>query len=173
MDLLKKVETLINAAARSKLPRRQRHSILDEQDEELLAKIRQALANVQAQEQVLYGRLKSEQEQAKEAAQQGDQDNQRAHERRAFELERRLEQEGIEAINLEEKLAALEEKLALAKAAVDKEAQAAALREQEADKILAGIDNPETGRPSTLPVQKETPADDDAELESRKSRLSD
>lgn len=173
MDLLKKVETLINATTRSKLPRRQRHSILDEQDEELLAKIRQALADVQAQERVLYGRLKSEQEQAEEAAQQGDRENERAHERRAFELERRLEQEGIGAINLEEKLAALEEKLALAKAAVDKEAQAAALREQEADKILAGTDNPEPGRPTPSPTRKEAPVDDDADLEARKSRLSD
>jgi hypothetical protein len=172
MDLLKKVETLINATARSKLPRRQRHSILDEQDEELLAKIRQALADVQAQERVLYGRLKSEQEQAKEAAQQGDRANQRAHERRAFELERRLEQEGIEAIDLEEKLAALEEKLALAKAAVDKEAQAAALREQEADKILGGTSDTETDD-STSPKRREAPADDDDELAARKSRLSD
>lgn len=164
MDLLKKVETLLNATARAKLPRRDRRSILDAQEEELLAKIRQALAKVEAQERVLYERFRTEQEQAHEAAQRGNRAEQQTHERRAAELERHLEEEGIRAIDLEEKLAALEEKLALAKAAVEKEAQAAAMRDKEADNILAGdaAETPQSER-----------ADDASNLATRKARLSD
>jgi hypothetical protein len=176
MDLLKKVETLLNATARAKLPRRGRRSILDEQEEELLAQIRQALAKVEAQERVLAKRFKTEQAQAEQAAQRGDWDNQRAHERRAAELERHLEQEGIQAINLEEKLAALEEKLALAKQAVDKEAQAAALREEEADKILARDDSyfeADSAASTQTALVTDDSAGDEAEMAARKSRLSD
>ncbi len=177
MDLLKKIETLLNATARAKLPRRGRHSILDEQEEELLAQIRQALGKVEAQERVLAKRFKTEQAQAEQAAQRGDRDNQRAHERRAAELERHLEQEGIQAIDLEEKLAALEEKLALAKEAVDKEAQAAAFRAAEADKILDRDDSyraADSAADATQTVHvTDDSADDDAEMAARKSRLSD
>lgn len=169
MDLLKKVETLLNAAARARLPHRERRSLLDEQEEALLAKIRQALADVEAQERVLYQQLQTEEEQAAEAARRGDRPNQQAHERRAAELERHLEAEGIRAIDLEEKLAALEEKLALAKAAVDKEARAAALREEAADKILSEDSSTSAGRE----ISPEAATDDEADLAARKARLSD
>ena len=43
MDILKKVELLLSAKARSALPRRKRHSVLDDKEEELLVEIRQAL----------------------------------------------------------------------------------------------------------------------------------
>lgn len=169
MDLLKKVETLLNATARTKLPQRDRRSILDAQEEELLAKIRQALDKVEAQERVLYERLQTEQEQAQDAAQRGDRAEQRAHARRAAELERHLEEEGVRAIDLEEKLAALEEKLALAKEAVEKEAQAAAMRDKEADNILAG----ERGSSNAAETPQSERADDETDLATRKARLSD
>lgn len=179
MDLLKKIETLVSATARSRFPRRGRRSILDEQEEKLLAEIRQAVANVQIQEQVLAERLKTERSQAEEAAQQGNRDEQRTHERRAEELARQLEQESIQAINLEEKLAALEEKLALAKEAVEKQAQETAIREAEADKTLAEGGSQVDSRTeaiikSTPPkTASAEPADDAREMETRKSRLSD
>ena len=77
MDLLKKVELLLNATTRSMLPHRQRHTILDEQEEQLLTEIRQAVGKVQAQERLLADRLKTEQTQADDAAQRGDWDQQR------------------------------------------------------------------------------------------------
>lgn len=180
MDLLKKVELLLNATTRSMLPHRQRHTILDEQEEQLLTEIRQAVGKVQAQERLLADRLKTEQTQADDAAQRGDWDQQRTHERRAEELERQLEQESIQAINLEEKLAALEEKLALAREAVEKEAQKAAAQEAEADRILgesqAKIDPTTAAEPKSVPADRlpaPKKAANDSDLTARKSRLSD
>ena len=175
MDILKKVELLISATARSKLPRRSRHTILDEQEEQLLVEIRQAVAAVQAQERVLAEKLKVEQSQAQEAAQRGDLANQQAHQRRAIELEHQLEQESVQAIDLEEKLAALEEKLALAKAAVEKEAQKAAERDAEAEQVLA---EEAPGRDSRTEAMLKTPTQEDSpedpvDIAVRKSRLSD
>lgn len=174
MDLLKKIETLLNATARAGLPRRKRSSILDEEEEKLLAEIRRAVAGVQAQEQVLAQRLKQERAQAREAAEQGKRAEQQAHERRAAELEYQLEQESIQAINLEEKLAALEEKLAQAKEAVDRQAKAAAAQEAEADKVLA------QGGQSHPPRLKELvnssaagPDEEPPDISTRKARLSD
>lgn len=164
MDLLKKVETLLNAAARSKLPRRERHTILDEEEEKILAEIRQALADVETQERILAGRIKEEKSQAVAAAERGNLTDRQTHERRAFELERQLEQESIQAINIEEKLAALEEKLALAKEAVDKEAHKAKERQAEADKVL------DQQQPATTPPAPPKPRKKD--ISARKSRLS-
>jgi hypothetical protein len=178
MDLLKKIETLINATARAGLPRRRRRSALDEYEEKLLAEIRQALAAVEAQERVLARRLKQERAQAQEAAQLGDRAEQRAHERRAVELERELEQESIQAIDLEEKLKALEEKLALAQEAVEKEAKIAAMKDEEAEKVLAQGGGETEADTSTAVESTETEAtpadfpDDDPETAGRKSRLS-
>ena len=53
MDLLKKVETLINAKTHAALPRRKRRSILDEEEEKLMAQIRDALQDVAAKEREL------------------------------------------------------------------------------------------------------------------------
>ncbi len=179
MDLLKKVETLLNATARSKLPRRRRRSVLDEQEEKLLAEIRQAVADVQAQEQILADRLKAERSQAEEAAHRGDRSTQRTHERRAEELERQLEQESIQAINLEEKLAALEEQLSLAQEAVDKQAREAAAKDAEASKTLAKGGREADARTENViksTGSKTTPndfSDDPPHIAGRKSRLSD
>jgi hypothetical protein len=179
MDILKKIETLLNATTRSRLPRRKRHSALDEQEEKLLAEIRQAVANVQAQERVLAERLKAERVQVQEAARRGNRADQRAHEKRAGELERQLEQESIQAINLEEKLAALEEKLALAKEAVEKQAQEAATRDTEAEKVLAkGGRKGDTRMEAILksPTEEVTSNnfdDDEPDVAARKSRLGD
>jgi hypothetical protein len=171
MDILKKVEILLNAKARSILPRRGRRSVLDEQEEDILAEIRQALADVEVQERKLAQQLKTEQAEAEAAAQRGDVEQQRAHERRAAELDHYLEEESIKALNIEEKLRALEEKLALAKEAVEKQAQEAASRDAEADKILGqGL-----GTTKTAPAQEAAPAqpvDDETDLAARKSRLS-
>jgi hypothetical protein len=179
MDLLRKIETLISATAHAGLPRRRkRRSALDEHEEKLLAEIRQALDAVEAQERVLAKRLKQERTQAQEAAQIGDRAEQRAHERRAAELERELEQESIQAINLEEKLKALEEKLALAQEAVEKEAKIAAMKDAEAEKVLAQGGGETEADASTAAESTETevaPADfpdDEPETAARKSRLS-
>jgi hypothetical protein len=179
MDLLKKIETLISATAHAGLPhRRRRRSALDEYEEKLLAEIRQALDAVEAQERVLAKRLKQERAQAQEAAQLGDRAEQHAHERRAAELERELEQESIQAINLEEKLKALEEKLALAQEAVEKEAKIAAMKDEQAEKAMAQGGGETEADASTTAESTETavpPADfpdDDPETAGRKSRLS-
>jgi hypothetical protein len=180
MDLLKKVELLLEAKARSVLPRRQRRSALDQQEEALLAEIQQALREVEAKERELAKRIKTELTEAEIAAQRQDWDNQRAHERRAAELEHYLNRESSMAINLEEKLAALEEKLALAKEAVDKQAQDVARRDEEASKVLAegGVMAPtqaEAQKPASILAEKPTPAqdsEDDPDLAARKSRLS-
>jgi hypothetical protein len=180
MDLLKKVELLLSAKTRAALPRRNRHSSLDEQEAEILAEIRKALRDVEAEERKLAKRLKMEQAEAQQAAERGDWAEQNAHERRAAELEQKLEDESILAINLEEKLAALEEKLALAKEAVKKEAGKAASREAEASKVLAqsGSDVELESEIADTPVKKEEIipadfADDDAEMAALKSRLSE
>ncbi len=175
MDILQKIETLLSATTRAKLPKRGRRSILDEEEEKILAEIRQALADVEAQERVLARRIKTERQQADDAADRGDLEQRRTHERRAFELERQLEQESIQAINIEEKLAALEEKLALAKEAVDKEARKVAERDKVATDILEGR-SPSARRPAKAPSAPqemiiEEPADD-PDLAARKSRLS-
>jgi DNA polymerase II small subunit/DNA polymerase delta subunit B len=173
MDLLQKIETLLNATARAGLPRRQRRSLLNEQEAQLLADVRQALAAVEFQERALAERLKMEHSQAQEAAQTGDRAEQRAHEKRAVELERELEQESIQAINLEDKLKTLEEKLALAKEAVEKQAKIAAAKDEAAAKAMGGSDvQAET---STTSSDQATPADfsdDVPAVAARKSRLS-
>lgn len=174
MDLLQKIETLLSATTRAKLPKRGRRSILDEEEEKILAEIRQALADVEAQERVLARRIKTERQQADEAAEQGDLEQRRTHERRAFELERQLEQESTQAINIEEKLAALEEKLVLAKEAVEKESRKVAERDKAATEVLESRP-PLTRRVKATPAPQEMiieePADD-PDLAARKSRLS-
>ncbi len=177
MDLIEKINVLLNATIQSKLSPRERRSALDQLEQEQLAAIRQALAEVETREQGMAERLKDEQAMAEESARRGDQAEQIAHQRRAAELEHYLQRESLQAINLEEKLAALEEKLALAKEAVEKEAQKAAKRDEEASKVLAqGGTAPQTiatapATPKT--VVKPEFADDDPELAARKSRLSD
>jgi hypothetical protein len=170
MDILKKVETLISATTRSALPRRRRRNALDEYEENLLAEIRQALAAVEAQEQILAKRIKMERAQAEEAGQVGDRTEQRAHERRAEELERELQEESIQAIDLEEKLQALEEKLALAQEAVEKQAQIVA---EEDERLAQVITESSADSDTAVDIAQPKPAPDDAtEIEARKSRLS-
>jgi hypothetical protein len=169
MDLIQKIETLISAAARSKLPRRNRHSVLDEEEEKILADIRHALRQVEAQEQVLARKLKEEQAQAEAAEARGDWTEKHTHDRRASELERQLERESIQAINIEEKLAALEEKLALAKEAVDNEARKVAERDAAASQVL-NAPQPEPQSVRTPPPDRPKPRD--TSLGARKSRLS-
>jgi hypothetical protein len=178
MDFMKKVETLLNATARSPLPRRGRRSVLDEQEEQILTEIRRALAAITAQEQVLARRIKTERTQAQEAAQTGDRANQQAHQRRAAEMERELEQESIQAIDLEEKLRALEEKLAQAKAAVEQQMDVldATLEEEEAKALALGGETqaPDSTAGDDSPAKKLSPADfpdDDPDIAVRKSRL--
>jgi hypothetical protein len=177
MDLIEKLNTLLNATVQSALSPRERRSALDQLEQEQLAAIRQALAEVELKEREVASRLKSEQNQAEEAAQRGDMAEQRTHERRAAELERHLQTESIQAINLEEKLRALEEKLALAKEAVDKEARKAAERDAAASQVLAqGQSNPPpaTAAPPAQATEiKPQFSQDTPDLAARKSRLSD
>ncbi|RME71379.1 MAG: hypothetical protein D6784_15245, partial [Chloroflexi bacterium] len=137
MDLMRKLELLLSATARSKLPRRRRQSILDAEEEKLLAQIRRAVADVRAQEQKLADRLKAERAQAETAARQGDRQSARQHERRAAELEQRLREESTQAINLEAKLAALEEKLARVKEAAARQQAEAQTRAGAAEQTLS------------------------------------
>ncbi len=58
MDILKKIETLLSARAHAVLPRRGRRSILDQQEAEILAEIRQALGDVETKERELAQRIK-------------------------------------------------------------------------------------------------------------------
>ncbi|MDX1522218.1 MAG: hypothetical protein R3264_11360 [Anaerolineae bacterium] len=168
MDLLKKIETLLNAKARSPFPKRGRRSILDDDEERILAEIRQALRDVEAQERILARRIKDEQTLADEAAGRGDLEQRRTHERRAFELERQLEQESLQAINIEEKLAALEDKLALAREAVEKEARHAAERDAAAEKVLSGHE----AAPQAEAPPPPRPRGQRKSVSERKSRLS-
>jgi hypothetical protein len=176
MDLLKKIELLLSATARAPLPRRNRRSALDEQEAEILAEIRKALQDVELKERELAQRLKMEWAEAKDAATRGDRREQLAHERRAMELEQKLDEESITAINLEEKLAALEEKLTLAKEAVEKEARNVARRDAEASKVLAQGGLQTDATPATAKAQKDAIpddfSDDEPEVAARKSRLS-
>jgi ectoine hydroxylase-related dioxygenase (phytanoyl-CoA dioxygenase family) len=142
--------------------------VLDAQEEDMLAEIRKALGDVEAKERELAGRLKMEREEADAAASKGDINTQLAHERRAAELQHHLEEESIFAINLEEKLAALEEKLALAQDAVNKEAKKTAERAAAADNILSQ----EPPAAQTNPASP-APVDDTIDLDTRKSRLTD
>lgn len=174
MDLIEKFNTLLNAAVNAKLPHRERRSALEQLEQEQLAAIRQALAEVELREHNMAERLKTEQAKAEEAIRQGDQLEQQAHQRRAAELEYYLRNESLQAINLEEKLTALEEKLALAKEAVEKEARKTKTRDEEASKVLgmapAGATPPAA---STSSVIKPQFADDTPDMAARKSRLSD
>lgn len=171
MDLFKKVELLLSAKAKAVLPRRERRSVLDEQEAEIVAEIRRALGDVEAQEQKLAGQIKIELASAETAAQRGDFDEQRVHERRAAELDYYLDQESIKALDLEEKLRALEEKLTLAKEAVEKQAQEVASRDAEASKVLnQGLGKSQSASPPQ--AAPASPADDEADLTARKSRLS-
>lgn len=180
MDLIEKFNTLLNATVRSAVSPRERRSALEQLEQEQLAAIRQALAQVELREREAAERVKSEQSQAEAAAQRGDLNEQRTHERRALELERHLQNESIQAINLEEKLRALEEKLALAKEAVDNEARKAAARDEAASQVLAGSrgSGSTTGQAAKNPPVAATEvkpqfAGDEPTLAARKSRLSD
>lgn len=176
MDLLKKVELLINAKTRSALPRRKRTSPLDEEEARLLAEIRAALGDVTAKERELAGRIKTEQAQAEAAAERGDIENHVAHTRRLTELEHHLKQESTLAINLEEKLAELEAQLNLAQQAVEREEQKAARRAAEADSVLAQDEaavDPRVEEILRAAPEPAPPQIDDVDLDRRKSRLSD
>ena len=178
MDLLRKVELLLNAKTRASLPQRKRRSPLDEQELEILAEIRAALRDVEAKERMLAERLKTELAEAKNAANRGDRAEQQAHRWRATEIEQKLDQESIFAIDLEEKLAALEEKLTLAREAVEKEARNAAKRDAEAERVLTygEADSNTTPEKSEQPAEQEDTsarsADDEPGLAARKARLS-
>jgi len=160
MDLLKKVELLLNAKTHAALPRHNRPNPLDDEEANLVAEVRRTLGEVEAKERELANRIKLERTEADAAAGRGDIENHLAHTRRLAELEYHLNNESTMAINLEEKLAALEEKLALAQAAVDHEAEKASQRSAAADEVLQ-------------PNEAAAPRRDDINLEKRKSRLSD
>lgn len=153
MDLLKKVELLINAKTRSALPRRDRPNPLAEEEARLIAEIRQALGDVEVKERELAQRIKTERSQAKAAADRGDTEEVRTHKRRAAELESHLDQEMTFAIDLEAKLTALQEKLAQAQAAVENEARKVAERDSAAEEILteAEVAPPVKPRQATPP----------------------
>ncbi len=177
MDLLKKVELLINAKTRSALPQRGRPNPLAEEEARLIAEIRQALGDVEVKERELAQRIKTERSQAKAAADRGDTEEQRAHKRRAAELESHLDQEMTFAIDLEAKLAALQDKLAQAQAAVENEARKVAERDSAAEAVLSEADVPpaiEPRRPAPPPpgpTASGSAINRSEDLTRRKSRL--
>ena len=181
MDFLKKVELLINAKSHSALPRRERRSILDKEEAQLLADIRKALGDVQEKEQELAQNIKVEQARADDAAERGDFGEKQVHDKRVAELNHYLRRESTMAIDLEEKLAQLEEKLALAQQAVDKEAQNAARIDEEASKVLDQTDyaaesiDPRTEEILNTPPEEAAPPSPPkpVDIKERKSRLSD
>ena len=176
MDLLKKVELLLSAKSRAALPRRERRSTLDEEEAQLIAEIRKALGDVEVKERELAQRIKMERSEARAAANRGDLEEQRTHKRRAAELESHLDQEMGLAIDLEAKLSALQEKLALAQEAVENEARKVVRRDAAAESIL-DEDTPAVEpqrKPQTTP--RSTPAESSAinrneNIKKRKSRL--
>jgi hypothetical protein len=172
MDLFEKINTLLNATLQAALSPRERRRALDQLEQEQLEAIRKALAEVELREREMAERLKSEHSQAAQAVQRGDVAEQRAHERRAMELERHLQHESAQAINIEEKLRALEEKLALAKEAVENEARKTAARAEAAGKVLEGSQGGGTTGQAAITAPPQL-AGDEAELAARKSRLSD
>ena len=181
MDFLKKVELLINAKSRSALPRRERRSILDKEEAQLLADIRKALGDVQAKEEELAQNIKVEQARADDAAERGDFGEKQVHDKRVAELNHYLRRESTMAIDLEEKLAQLEEKLALAQQAVDREAEKAGHIDEEASKVLDQTDyvaesiDPRTEEILNTPPEEVAPPPPQkpVDIKERKSRLSD
>jgi hypothetical protein len=150
--------------------------VLDEEEGRVLAEIRQALGEVQAKERELAGRIKYEQTEAQAAHERGDLENHVTHTRRAAELEHHLEQESIFAINLEDKLAELEAKLARAQAAVEREAQNIAQRDAAASDVLSTLDSdPIPPMMGTAPIEAPPPPAPKrpGDVSARKSRLSE
>ena len=72
MDLIEKINTLLNATINAKLPHWERRSALEQLEQEQLVAIRRALAEVEVREQEMVNRLQTEQVKAEEAAQRGD-----------------------------------------------------------------------------------------------------
>ncbi|GAB4425900.1 MAG: hypothetical protein Kow0031_05600 [Anaerolineae bacterium] len=177
MDLLKKVELLINAKTRSALPRRDRPNPLAEEEARLIAEIRRALGDVEVKERELAQRIKMERDEAKAAADRGDTEEMRTHKRRAAELESHLDQEMTFAIDLEAKLAALQEKLAQAQAAVENEARKVAERDSAAEAVLTEsevappVEPRRAAPPPPAPQAQGSAINRGEDLKKRKSRL--
>jgi len=175
MDLLKKIELLINAKAQSILPRSERRGPLDEEEARVLAEIREALNDVAARERDLAQRVNAERVEAQAAESRGDLEQARTHKRRATELDHYLNQESELAIKLEQHLAALEDKLALAQEAVEQEAEKVARRQAAAEETLSTAgDSPQTNEAQEIrpgPEKRESALKRKDDLETRKSRL--
>ena len=93
MDLMEKINTLLSAAVNAKLPHRERRSALEQLEQEQLASIRQALAEVELRERNMAERLQNEQAKAAEAAQSGDQAEQRDEQVQQTNVRRDVEQQ--------------------------------------------------------------------------------
>lgn len=162
MNLGDKLRTLLSARLRSASPlkgKRRHPPPADPGDQ--LAAIRQALAEVEAKEQAVADQLRATEATATEAAAKGNREAEREQQRLANELKAHLETQSTQAIKLQEKLAALEEKLAQTR--------------QEAQQRLAVSSTTvgETSQSGSAPgVTAETGDDEDADLTARKSRLS-
>jgi uncharacterized membrane protein YccC len=177
MDLLKKIELLINAKTHAALPRQERHNPQTEEDAKILAEIRKALDDVDAVEQDLARRIKREHHQAQVAEQQGDFAQARDHKRRVKELDHYLNEQSEQAIKLEQYLAKLEDDLARAQEAVTREAEKVTRREAAADEVLSQSGTvPPSAESVPAPSSTAKPARESAlkrkdDLETRKSRL--
>lgn len=157
MNLADKLKTLLSARLRSASPfKGQRRHPPPEDPGGQLAAIRQALAEVEAKEQAVADHLRAAETKAAEAAAEGDRETARAQQRLANELQAHLETQSTQAIKLQEKLAALETKLADTR----REAQ------QRLDTAQTALEAPAAGE------EDEAGDDEDADLSARKSRLS-
>ena len=154
MSFARKLTTLINATVRGGLPQRQRRArVLPNDPEDQLTAIRKALAEVEAKERAVVERLKSTEAKAEAAVESGDQAEAAAQQKLARELEVHLKTQSTEAIQLSEKLEAIE-------AQIEETRSETHDRISTADEVLSEDE------------QSEQPKSSDEELSERKSRLS-
>ena len=171
MGLAKKLATLINATIRGGLPQRRRHRIDADDPHGQLEAIRQALAEVERQEQIVADKLKETQLNVENAIAAGDQETVTAQRNLARKLETQLESQSTEAITLSEKLAVIEQTIA-------EQRQEATSTIADADHVLNPANesladsNPEPTHNQSAKSTTTATTDDDAELADRKSRLS-
>lgn len=152
MNLGKKLAALINAGLRGARPRQgQRRHAPEADPAGQIEAVRQALAEVEARERAVADQLQATEASAAEAAAQGDRETARRQQRLARELKAHLATQSTQTGQLQARLAALEEQLDQT-------------RRDAGERLAASSEAEETAA--------EPAADQDPNLDERKSRLS-